>query len=300
MRPLCLAYSGPCLLSLSRGRVPRGQGWRPSWGPLHYMRTHVHSCAQEAFLSLPAFRVPWHAHSHTWSGSPSAGDGVLAQAQLGPRLVLPGHSCQEVSPYSGGTRQVNDRQLEKARAASLRWSQREGGGCKFVHLGGPTGIRGVAGRPVCLWQWDLALFTRWPGRVRCLTSMSTLCPCAGDLPLRWVHTLSICVPDPSWGSPLKLAPPGWCLPIRPENRPSARQASPLGTPLLRGVGGWGRSQAECSQKRGMSRSVCAWEKKRTAEPGGGSSLTAGPGVGAGKRSSRKSPCCMQPIEHSLL
>lgn len=55
------------------------------------------------------------------------------------------------------------------------------------------------------------LFTPWPVQVWCLTSMSTPCRHTKALPSCWIHTPSICVRDPSGGSPPKLTLPSWCL-----------------------------------------------------------------------------------------
>lgn len=51
------------------------------------------------------------------------------------------------------------------------------------------------------------LFTGWPVQVWCLTSTSTLCHSAWALPLCWVHTLLICMHDPSWGVNANICTP---------------------------------------------------------------------------------------------
>lgn len=127
----------------------------------------------------------------------SQATGVLGQAQSGPSLFSEAF-CHGCEPLMGRTRQMNGWTAGESRGGFLvvSWvmgqgprSRRRLQGCalestRVLEVLGSLCVSVVVGSPRCL-----------------PTLTSTLCRCARALPSCWVHIPSICVCDPSQGSP---------------------------------------------------------------------------------------------------
>lgn len=300
---LCLAYRGPHLASLSRGRV------LPGLPASTTETTALHAC-RCAFVHARGFSpivcqggwgvghrglsrplvcpLPRLERLSICSHLEFAGDMCACAGMVRAWLVLGGVPPRMWSPVRVGPGRWMDGWMagESCGSFTVVWGLsmvggpglRAVGGFEVVCLGGLTGVPGVMGPP------SLSVVV---GFLRCLPSgpsRSGALPwrphsiIAQALPSCWVHTLAICVHNPSRGSPLTLAPPGWCLLTMLWELAfcHAGVAPRSPSPTSEGGGGvpgqsalrWG------TVLRGCLLGTCTWEKKRTQLPGRGCSLTS--------------------------